>query len=228
MRASYLVLAILSLTLWASCSSDSTSPASSFSGSPDAKASEDAKSGGIYKGVIAGSSGYFAVVLQSGLTHIKVTMDGESRTLTTTGLASWVSGEPIKNVVFASGDWQATFSVGAAGNTPSISFSIPGHTDPRVALLKEYSNGQVRLYEGSYTGTSSGTWNFLTQGPALTGVSRSQDGNSSLTFYGFVNENSLTLDVVEGTGTFSGDNVSGTWSLSGSADSGTWTGKRVM
>lgn len=211
-----------------SCSSDSTEPASSFSGSPDAKASEDARSGGIYKGVIAGSSGHFAVVLQSGLTHIKITLDGESRTLTTTGLASWTTGEPIKNVVFSSGDWQATFSVGAAGNVPSISFSIPGHSDPKVALLKEYSTGQVRLYEGTYTGSSSGTWNFLTQGSALVGVSRSQDGASSLTFYGLVNQNDIILDVVEGTGTFNGDSVSGTWSDAGAGASGTWTGKRVM
>lgn len=211
-----------------SCSNESTEPTSSFSGSPDARASEDARSGGIYKGVIVGSSGHFAVVLQSGLTHIKITLDGESRTLTSTGLASWTTGDPIKNVVFASGDWQATFSVGAAGNVPSISFNIPGHSDPKVALLKEYSTGQVRLYEGTYMGTSSGTWNFLTQGPALTGVSRSADGGTSLTFYGLVNGNNITLDVVEGTGTFSGDNVSGTWSDTGSGGSGTWTGKRVM
>jgi hypothetical protein len=211
-----------------SCSSDTTEPASSFSSSPDARASEDARSGGIYKGVIVGSSGYFVVVLQSGLTHIKVTVDGESRTLTTTALASWTTGDPLKNVLFVSGDWQATFSVGAAGNVPSISFTLPGHPDPKVALFKEVSTAQVRVFQGSYSGTSSGTWNFITQGPALTGVSRSADGGSTLTFYGLVNGNSISLDVVDGSGTISGDQVSGTWSDSVNAGSGNWTGKRVM
>lgn len=211
-----------------SCSSEDTVPASSFSSSPDAAAAEDSKSGGVYKGVIVGSSGAFAVVLQNGIKRIRVTLDGETRDLTTTSLDSWVSGDPLKTVLFASGDWQAMFSVGAAGNVPSISFAIPGHANPQVAIFKEVSTAQVRTFEGSYSGTSSGTWNFITQGPALTGVSRSTDGGTTLTFYGLVNGNSINLDIVNGTGTISGDNVSGTWTDAGGGGSGTWTGKRSM
>ncbi len=221
-------LLITLATFVLSCSSDNTQPASSFSGSPDAVAAEDAKSGGIYKGVIVGSSGAFAVVLQNGIKRIRVSLDGETRDLTTASLDSWVSGEPLKNVLFESGDWQAMFSVGATGNVPSISFTIPGHANAEVAIFKEVSTAQVRTFEGSYTGSSSGTWNFIIQGPTLTGVSRSVDGGTTLIFYGLVNGNSISLDVVNGTGTFSGDNVSGTWTEAGGGGSGTWTGKRSM
>lgn len=221
------ILTVLSCTV-CSCSSDSTEPASAFSGGPDASASENAKSGGVYKGVIVGSSGTFAVVLQNGIKRIRVTMDGETRDLTTTALDSWVSGDPLKNVLFEANDWQATFSVGATGNVPSVNFTIPGHTDLQVVLFKELSTAQVRAFEGTYSGTSSGTWNFIVQGPALTGVSRSADGGSSLSFYGLVNGTSITLNGVSGSGSISGDNVSGSWSDSGSGGSGAWTGKRSM
>jgi hypothetical protein len=97
-----------------------------------------------------------------------------------------------------------------------------------VAIFKELSTAQVRTFEGTYSGTSSGTWNFIIQGPALTGVSRSGDGGSTLTFYGFVNDTAISLDVIEGSGSIAGDNVSGNWSDPASSGSGTWTGKRTM
>lgn len=185
-------------------------------------------SGGIYKGVIAGSSGFVAVVLQSGLKEIWLTLDNEKRTLTTSGLDSWVSGEPIKNVVFASGDWSAAFSVGAAGNVPTITLSLAVHPGAQALILKELSTDVVRVYEGTYSGSESGTWNFVLQGPVLSGVSRTTDGSGSSLLYGFVNETSITLQPpIMGSGTISVDNVSGTWQNDASA-SGTWTGKRVM
>src|SRR5262245_36400978 len=82
-----------------SCSDDSPAPSSAFSNYPEASSTEDAKSGGIYKGVIAGSTGKVVVVLQKGAKEIRLTMDGESRTLTTTMLSTWTSGSLIKNAV---------------------------------------------------------------------------------------------------------------------------------
>lgn len=211
-----------------SCKSDPTVPTSAFKNSADAKAEENTKSGGIYKGVIAGSSGFVAVVLQSGLKEIRLTLDNEKRTLTSTGLDSWVSGDPIKNVVFTSGDWSATFSVGAAGNVPTITLSLTGHPGAQALIVKELSTHVVRVYEGIYSGAESGTWNFVLQGPVLSGVSRTTDGSNTSLLYGFVNENSITLQPpITGSGTISVDDVSGTWETDTSA-SGTWTGKRVM
>ena len=221
------VLVILGSSLL-SCSKDSTEPASTLSNSPEAVASENTKSGGVYKGVLVGSSGYFTIVLQGGQKQIRVTMDGETRTLTTTALESWSSGDLIKNALFVADDWQATFSVGIAGSSPSANFTIPGHPNLQAVVLKELSNAQVRAYEGQYSGSSSGTWNFIVQGQAMTGVSRSADGGTAKTFYGLVDGNSIVLDVINGSGTISGDNVSGSWSDPGTGGTGTWTGKRSM
>lgn len=224
MRISILVAVAI---IVGACGSD-PAPTSAFKNSPDAKATEDTKSGGIYKGVIVGSSGFFAVVLQSGLKEIVLTLDGEKRTLTTTALDSWTSGEPIKNVVFTSGDWSATFSVGGAGIVPSVTLSLAGHTGAQAVIIKELSTAVVRAYEGTYSGSESGTWNFVLQGPVLSGVSRTTSGSGSSTFYGLVNGNDLTLQTpITGSGTISGDSVNGTWQTDTST-SGTWSGKRVL
>jgi hypothetical protein len=226
MKIRFAILAAVAL-LGVSCGSD-PAPASAFKSSPDAKAEEDSKSGGIYKGVIVGSSGFFAVVLQNGLKEIVLTLDGEKRTLTTSTLDSWTSGEPIKNVVFTSDDWSATFSVGGAGIVPSITLSLAGHPNAQAVIIKELSTAVVRAYEGIYSGSESGTWNFVLQGPVLSGVSRTTSGSGSSTFYGLVNGNDLTLQTpVTGSGTISGDSVNGTWQTDTSA-SGTWSGKRVL
>lgn len=211
------------------CSSDSAvEPVSQYTSSPEAAAGEDTKSGGVYKGVIAGSTGIVKVVLQKGVIEMKITLDGVSKTLTTTALASWTSGEPIKNVLFTIDDWQATFSVAINGANPGVSLTIPGHANAEVVLLKETSKAIVRLFEGAYTGTESGTWNFVVKGAELGGVSKSVDGLNTLLFFGLVNGNVITLDTIKGSGTISGDNVSGTWEVPGSTSKGAWTGKRVM
>lgn len=211
-----------------SCSGDAAEPATQFSSSPDARASEDSKSGGIYKGVIVGSSGTFAVVLQNGIKRIRLTMDGETRDLTTTALDSWVSGDPLMNILFEAGDWQAQFTAGSTGNVRSLIFTIPGHINPEVAILKELSTAQVRTFEGTYSGTSSGNWNFIVRGSDLYGVSRSADGGSSLAFFGLVSGTSISFQTINGSGSISGDTVSGTWSDPAHGGSGTWTGKRTM
>lgn len=212
-----------------SCKSDSSpAPASSFPTAPEAQAAEDLKSGGVYKGAIVGSSGSFAVVLQKGITVVNVTMDGVSKSLATTALTGWTSGQPIKNALFVSGDWEATFSVGANGTVPSLSLNIPGHPNAKAVLIKELSTAIVRVFEGTYTGSESGTWNFVVQGPVLSGVSRSADGLTTLEFFGLVDGTSITLDTITGSGTISGDNVSGTWQGTTGGSAGTWTGKRVI
>ena len=155
-------------------------------------------------------------------------LDNEKRTLTPSGLDSWVSGQPIKNAVFASGDWSVSFSVGAAGNVPSVQLTLAGHPGAQAVIQKELSTDVVRVYEGTYSGAESGTWNFVLQGPVLSGVSRNTSGSVSSTFFGSLSGNNISLEPpITGSGTISVDNVSGTWQTDTSV-SGTWTGKRVM
>lgn len=228
MRIARWLICLVWVVVLAACSESPTAPVSAFSNKAEALATEDTKSGGVYKGVIVGSSGFFSVVLQKGLKVVNVTLDGESRSLATTSIPDWVSGEPIKNAAFVSGDWEAIFSVGADGGKPSITFSFPGHPNAQVTIIKEISTAVVRAYEGTYTGTSSGTWNFVIQGPVLSGVSRKADGSASLEFFGLVDGNNIVLNTISGSGTIAVDNVTGVWSDPATSGSGTWSGKRIL
>lgn len=213
-----------------SCGSDSSTPApSNLSTKPEALAAENGKSGGIYKGAVVGSSGVITVRLQNGVKEIVITIDGTSKTLTTTALDAWVSGDLIKNAVFLSADgWQATFSVTATGGNPSVLLSIPGHSNVVAAMFKELSTALVRVYEGTYSGTASGTWNFAIQGPALIGVYRSADNQTTGSIYGIVDSSTISLDSPSGTGTLSGNSASGSWQTSSPGGAGTWTGNRIL
>ncbi len=226
----YLFRAFLVITLAVaavSCSKDSTTPASIFPTSPEAQAADDSKSGGVYKGAVVGSSGVIKIVLQKGVKEIQLTIDDVSKTLTTTSLDSWTSGEIIRNASFTADDWEVLLSVGATGIGPTTILTIPGHASAEAILTKETSKAIVRVFEGTYAGTESGTWNFAIQGATLSGISKSADGLTTTSFAGLVNGNVITLDAIQGGGTIDGDNASGTWSGSSGA-SGTWLGKRVM
>lgn len=211
------------------CSSNSVpAPTSSLTTNPEADLAENDKSGGIYKGTIVGSSGVFVVRLQKGVKEIAITLDGVTKKLVPTGLTTWTTGDPIKNAVFALDGWEAVFSVGATGLLPQLTVNIPGHTNAQVVVLKELSTSIIRVYEGTYTGTSAGTWNFVIQGPALIGVSRSTDGSTVQSFEGLVDGTTVTFTSISGTGSLSGDNASGTWATTSPTASGSWTGKRIL
>ncbi|MRG47199.1 hypothetical protein GFS24_18905 [Chitinophaga sp. SYP-B3965] len=101
---------------------------------PDAIAANDGKSGGVYKGVIVGSTGTVTITLQGGTVSAEVTIDGITKVMTPQNLpAGWTSGQALTNVIFAGDSWQLTFSVTGNGNDPYISsISIPGHTGVAV------------------------------------------------------------------------------------------------
>lgn len=212
-----------------SCSKDSTTPATPLVTTPEADATEDSSSGGVYKGAFVGSSGVIKVTLQKGKVEVILTLDGVTKTLTTTALATWKTGQAISNVDFINGDWKATFSVAAGGASPSVTLVIPGHTIT-VALMKEKSTLLIKAYEGTYAGSETGNFNFVVRGSELLGISRSTDGKTVNPFYGTVSGNTITLTNIQATGTINGDVVSGVWAgQSGSgATSGTWTGKRTL
>ncbi len=218
---------ILALVLF-SCSKDTATPASTFPTAPEAQAADDNKSGGVYKGAIVGSSGVIKIVLQKGVKEIKLTIDNVSKTLTTTSLDSWTSGQIIRNASFVADDWAVLLSIGATGIGATAILTIPGHSGAEAILTKETSKAIVRVFEGTYTGTESGSWNFVIQSEALSGISRSADGMTTATFAGLVNGNVITFDTLQGGGTIDGDNASGTWAGTTPGVSGTWKGKRVM
>ncbi len=225
----YSLLAGLLLLGPMSCKKDEPA-APALASAPEATAADDNKSGGVYKGAIIGSSGTIKIVLQGGKKEVIIKIDGVTRTLTTDDLADWESGEEILDAEFSSGDWSIMLSLGADGVGGGISFSIAGHPNIAVALLKEKSDAMVMAYEGTYAGPSTGTFNFIVQGQAVFGVSRDSGGDTA-TFTGEKAGNSISVSIygtnTVAVGTINGNSVSGTWAESVDVN-GTWTGTRTL
>jgi hypothetical protein len=124
---------------------------------PEAKVSFDNQSGGIYKGTLTGSSGYFKVNLQATKPFIIYQWTdpaGSMDSLFTNDLNGWTSGQAISHAAFSAADGSLFwFSVNANGANPSIdSVFIPGHpTKIYTSIAKETSQNQVKLYQGRAT-----------------------------------------------------------------------------
>lgn len=214
-----------------SCSKDDETPAPALASAPEADAAEDGKSGGIYKGALIGSTGIIKITLQKGVKQVEITLDGVKKTLTTTDLDSWTSGEAIVGAEFKSGDWTVIFSINDVGESGSVGFSIPGHPNLFPVIIKENSNAQVKAYEGTFAGSDTGTFNFIEKSGYLYGISRPTSEPTSITeFYGIRTGNAVEIQVgsdVTAVGTIDGNSCSGTWEQS--ADfKGTWSGKRTL
>lgn len=197
----------------------------------EALAEHDSKSGGIYKGTFANetSSGTFKATLQGGKTEIQMAYNGTTKTLTTTQLGGWTSGDLIDGVTFANGTWSVTLSVDPDGTPTGISISLDGETGFTLVLSKEFSSIQIKVYEGTYAGSVSGKWNFILQGDQLVGLYYTATENG--TFTGSASGNSITFTDaanLNAVGTFAGEGAtaSGTWTKSSS--NGTWTGTRKL
>jgi hypothetical protein len=225
-----LLITILSVLTFVSCKKGKPEPeeTTTLRTVPEAVAEHDTKSGGVYKGVLVGSSGTIKLSLQGGTSTAVVTFDGETKTFTTNSLGNWSSGQAISNAVFTSGNWTLTFSVDANGQNPSITASIPNHT-VSVAVFKETSTNLVQSFEGTYSGPAGpGTWNFVIRGNTVTGIRKWSGNNVKVPLSGTLNGNTLTGQGY--TGTINGNTASGTWTdnTPGSEANGTWTGKRTL
>jgi len=210
--------------------------------SPEAVAGNDTKSGGVYKGILVGSTGTIKIVLQNGTSDVKafVDFDDIKDTLTTTDLAGWNSGDPINNVTFTGKTITMTFSVAADGSSPIVNIIIPGHSNVTTSIAKETSTVILKCYEGTYTTTagpdkgkteSSGTINYWVKDNQFIGKAKNSAQNEADTFTCTVDGTTVTGSSVNGTsisGTSSGDAMTGTWNHASSGNSGTWEGKRTL
>jgi hypothetical protein len=133
---------------------------------PAAQAAYDNQSGGVYKGSLTGSSGYFEIDLQAGkpfLVYQWTNPAGSIDSLYTSSLSGWQSGQAITKAVFSGSDGSVFwFSVAADGSSPSIdSVSIPSHSGPVYAEVgKELSSALIKVYQGTGTVANSGSGCF--------------------------------------------------------------------
>lgn len=215
-----------------SCKKDDPAPAApTLPNASEALAEHNDKSGGIYKGTFANptSSGTLKIKLQGGVNSITVVYNGVSRTLTTTDLASWTSGQQIVSAVFTSGDWNATFSASSNGTVFDLALDLAGESSFNNLIVKELSTLQVKVYEGTFAGDATGKWNFAEVSSLIFGI-YSGDGSSG-SFEGEVAGTNISItstDDVTAIGTFAAEmsTCSGTWTSS--TTSGTWSGARKI
>jgi hypothetical protein len=187
-----LAAAAILTTVHYSCNKSSAGSSSnnSLSTQPVAQAAYDSQSGGVYKGSLTGSSGYFEINLQASTPYIIyqwTNPQGGVDSLFSTSLANWQSGQGISKGVFSSADGSVFwFSVAADGTNPTIdSVYIPSHNGPvYAAVLKELSGAQVKVYEGTGTAVNAengqcvnGILNLTTGGTNATGSFLASNGN---------------------------------------------------
>jgi len=231
-RIIYVLISGLVLMGPVSCKKDDPAPAATLPDSPEALAAEDTKSGGVYKGVLIGSTGTFKLTLQNGVKEVAIVIDGVKKTLTTTALGSWTSGQEISNATFSADGWSVVISLLADGSDGSIGFNIPGHASIEAYVTKEKSTALVKGYEGTFSGAASGTFNFLEYNNGVYGIAREASASSVDYFYGQKSGNNITLtfsnSFLSATGTIDGTNCSGAWTNTDTSDAGTWTGKRTL
>lgn len=126
-----------------------------------AQAAYDNQSGGIYKGTLTGSSGYFVVNLQAAKPYVVYQWTdpaSASDSLPAASLGNWQSGQALSKALFTgTSGAKIWFSVTATGSNPSIdSVYFPSHQGPvYAAIAKETSSNPVRVYQGSASPVSS-------------------------------------------------------------------------
>ncbi len=191
---------------------------------------------GLYKGVLAGSSGTIRIEINNGdnLARAIIVMDGETDILTST--ATFTAGRAITGAQFTGEFSSFTFSVDADGGNPTIAtITIEGHDSVVATVAKETSRSVTLCYEGTSTGGNDhrGVFNLVRNGNTYSGVSNAEDGFSCSfsgsiaadgSFSGTTNTTFNGLAVkLNYSGRFTGDKVSGTWGNSWSVNGETFT-----
>jgi hypothetical protein len=196
-RIALLIFPSLVLGMFMTSCSKNDAPETSYTclnckTTPDALAANDASVKGIYKGILAGSTGTLSINIQNGNSTITATMvldgvsiplisnvtvvNGQSYTAPFTGT---LNGSPVS----------ITFAVGLGGETPTIvSSSIPGHPNSFFLLSKETSTSLIEAFQGTYTyDGQTGVINFV--------IAR------SVSKWGYAEKNNQTGATTNGSGT---------------------------
>lgn len=200
---------------------------------PEASKTEDSKSGGVYKGVFVGSTGYVKIMLQGGTKSVNVTMDGVNKTLVLVSFSpeNWTSGEAITNALFAKDDWRVEFSVDANGDSPDVKVHIPNHNNIAVTIVKETSSTQVKVFEGqiTYQGNSTNSaFNFVVSGEMFVGQGRMPVEETTYSMFGTVIDSKVNgyINNAAVKGDITGDDATGTIiTPNATAD---WKAKRTL
>jgi hypothetical protein len=189
---------------------------------------------GVYKGVVAGSTGFIVFTINNGDNVIKgyLTIDNTKDTLTTA--QTLAAGQPIVNVRFTGRISSMTLSANADGSNARLTnIQISGHSNPAIFVIHENSTKQIYLYEGTFNGVSSGVFNCARAGTNngdTAYVLARFYGDTTLNGLGQVINSSTTINLYRDTavmfvaqGSFSADSFNGTLSWGTGSGGGTFT-----
>lgn len=239
MRNKFFFLVLAGSFLFTSCGNDETVyKCTSCVDFPEALPIHDSSGKGIYKGIVLGSSGTIKIEVANADDEIKgtLTLDGEAFELAPDndnntydqGFAGYMRGSR-----FVANDIIIWFEVNASGTLYGAEcITFPGHDPPDISIIKEFSDGLVEVFEGTFSGDESGNFNQL--------IIRDEEGNG--VWYGVslhieaqigYFQGEITNQSVHGyggsieiTGSIEEDNIMGEWD--DSTIQGTWRGKRTL
>ncbi len=144
---------------------------------------------GLYKGIIAGSSGTIKIEINNGNGEAKATIAIDGGTEELTGPTSLANGQAITNAAFTGATSSFTFSVDADGKNPVINnIVIEGHDNVAVSVIKETSANVAYCYEGTAIGGNdhTGVLNIVRNGNTYSGVQKTtgpeDNYNNGLTY----------------------------------------------
>lgn len=226
----------VSLLLFISCSKDKNNP-----GNPDtpvAKSRFDNSNYGIYKGVIAGSTGTILVDIKNNdnsvYASVKLNDPVEGGLVYTYTTTQTVEQNKEIAIEFKNASGSFTFSVAANGANPAVTdISIPAHPNAGIVIIKETSSMLVKCFEGTFTGTDNGIFNAVIYGNTISGIIKSAAASSPKLVPGTVTGGNITATAAGAngpvfTGTITGNDISGNWTATGTTNAGTWTSKRTF
>jgi hypothetical protein len=211
-----------------SCSSDSSSE-ESFSNTPLAKSQYDNSNFGIYKGVFVGSSGHILINIKNeGTLSATLVINGSTYNFTTS--ESVTADTAIEGLTFTSDGLSFDFNVSATGYGATVSnITISGHPNANINIVKEYSDGLVVCYEGTFSGDDNGVFNIMTLDGDVYGLAKSSEDNQSFNINGAITATTISGSFTGGTftGSVSGNTISGSWANS-ALETGSWSGNRKL
>lgn len=225
-----LILTLFIAVTFLSCSKSDSPSGLPMSDTPTAKVAYDNSNFGIYKGVFVGSTGIILIdINNSNSISATLVIDGKNYKYTTT--TSVIEGEAINALKFQNGNSYFDFSVYANGDYPSVSnFNIENHPNANIQIIKEQSEHLVKCYQGTYTGSTSGTLNLIIREDELSGLAKQEGIDNSIELSGTVTDNIIDGLFEEGTfdGTITGNNITGHWKGTDSSHGGDWTAIRKL
>lgn len=189
---------------------------------------------GTYSGTLAGSNGV------SGALSISIAQNAQQTSSVPTALVTstyTVTGSLVinGNIIVLTGTFDGTtinisganFTLAGtlSNGTLSGSFIGPNGATGSFTVSKGTNGATVKVYTGTISGSTTGTFNIVVNGSTITGVAVT---GSAHQLTGTVTGNSISINGGTAVGSFTnnGNNCSGTWN-DGQGGSGTWQGTLV-